>query len=367
MLPETGVGVSLYGARLMEVWTTGLSLPRVAARMATRAEDAGFDGMVVVDSQNLAGDCYVALAMAARETERLQLATGVTNPFTRHPAVTASAIASIHVESGGRAVLGIGRGDSALAHLGRAPARVAHLRRYLEAVQAYLRGDEIDFDDLSPFASEAAAPPVDTLGLDATASASKLHWLRPDLPKVPVDVSATGPKVIDAAAQLAERVTLAVGADEERLRWAIERVRASGRDVNVGAFVNVIAHPDLEVARTLASGGMSTFARFNVMHGATAGPLFEGGTDTLSRLHDAYDMRQHTRADSPQAATLDAQFVDRFGIIGPPDLCVERLRALAALGVDRFVIVGPSLGSDREAAAEAMVLFTNEVLPALRA
>jgi 5,10-methylenetetrahydromethanopterin reductase len=128
MLSETGHGVSLYGARLMEVWTTGLSLPRVAARMATRAEDAGFDGMVVVDSQNLAGDCYVALAMAARETERLQLATGVTNPFTRHPAVTASAIASIHVESGGRAVLGIGRGDSALAHIGRAPARVAHLR-----------------------------------------------------------------------------------------------------------------------------------------------------------------------------------------------------------------------------------------------
>jgi 5,10-methylenetetrahydromethanopterin reductase len=365
MLPETGDGVSLYGARLMEVWTTGLSLPRVAARMATRAEDAGFDGMVVVDSQNLAGDCYVALAMAARETERLQLATGVTNPFTRHPAVTASAIASIHAESGGRAVLGIGRGDSALAHLGRAPARVAHLRRYLEAVQSYLRGDEIAFDDLSPFAPEGAAPAVDTLGLDATAPTSQLHWLRPDLPKVPVDVSATGPKVIDAAAEIADRVTLAVGADLQRLAWAIDRVRASARDVSIGAFVNVISHPDLEVARKLATGGMSTFARFNVMHGATAGPLFEGGTDTLSRLHDAYDMRQHTRADSPQAATLDAEFVDHFGIVGPPDVCVDRLQALAALGLERIVIVGPSFGSDREAAAEAMVLFTKDVLPEL--
>src|SRR6476646_9522322 len=156
MLPDAGLGVSLYGARLMEVWTTGLSLPRVAARMATRAEDAGFDGMVVVDSQNLAGDCYVALAMAARETERLQLATGVTTPFTRHPAVTASAIASVQVESDGRAVLGIGRGDSALAHLGSAPARVAHLARYLETVQAYLRGDEIDFEELEPFAPPGA-------------------------------------------------------------------------------------------------------------------------------------------------------------------------------------------------------------------
>jgi 5,10-methylenetetrahydromethanopterin reductase len=365
MLPDTGSGVSLYGARLMEIWTTGLSLPRVAARMATRAEDAGFDGMVVVDSQNLAGDCYVALAMAARETERLQLATGVTNPFTRHPAVTASAIASIHVESGGRAVLGIGRGDSALAHLGRAPARVAHLTRYLEAVQAYLRGDEIPFDALDPFAPSDAAPSVDTLDLDATAPSSRLHWLRPDLPKVPVDVSATGPMVIDTAARLADRVTLAVGADPERISWAIDRVRACGRDVSIGAFVNVVTHQDLEVGRKLASGAMSTFARFNVMHGATAGPLFEGGTDTLSRLHDAYDMRQHTRADSPQAATLDAQFVDHFGIVGPPDVCIDRLQAIAALGVERFVIVGPSLGADREAAAEAMVLFTKEVLPEL--
>ena len=289
MLPDTGLGVSLYGARLMEVWTTGLSLPRVAARMATRAEDAGFDGMVVVDSQNLAGDCYVALAMAARETERLQLATGVTNPFTRHPAVTASAIASIHVESGGRAVLGIGRGDSALAHLGRAPARVAHLRRYLEAVQAYLRGDEIDFDDLSPFAPETAAPPVDTLGLDATATSSKLHWLRPDLAKVPVDVSATGPKVIDAAAR-ARRPRHARGrrGSTNGCGWAIDacaRVRTRRERRRVRERCR--ATPTSRSARTLASGGMSTFARFNVMHGATAGPLFDGGTDTLSRLHDA--------------------------------------------------------------------------------
>ena len=93
--------------------------------MAQRAEADGFDGWFVVDSQNLAGDCYVALAQAAAATERIQLGTGVTNPFTRHPAVTASAIASVHAASGGRAVLGIGRGDSALAHLGLAPAPVA--------------------------------------------------------------------------------------------------------------------------------------------------------------------------------------------------------------------------------------------------
>jgi len=353
------------------VWTTGLSLPQVAARMAVRAEHAGYDGMVVVDSQNLAGDCYVALAMAARETERLQLATGVTNPFTRHPAVTASAIASIQVSSGGRAVLGIGRGDSALAHLGRAPARVRHLARYVATVQAYLRGDEVAFDDLAPFVPADAPPSVGSLGLDATEASSRLHFLPAGLPKVPVDVAATGPKVLDVAGRLADRVTIGVGAHPARVAWAVEQVRAAARaagdrTVQIGAFVNVVAHPDLDVARKLVSGGMSTFARFNVMHGATAGPLFEGGTETLLRLRDRYDMRLHTRADSPQAAALDPRFVDRFGIVGPAPACVERLLELASLGIERFVVVGPSLGVDRDAALDAIRRFSDEVLPAIR-
>lgn len=46
-------------------------------------------------SQNLAGDCYIALAAAALVTSKLCLGTGVTNPVTRHPTVTAAAFASL--------------------------------------------------------------------------------------------------------------------------------------------------------------------------------------------------------------------------------------------------------------------------------
>jgi len=49
--------------------------------------------------------------------------------------------------------------------------------------------------------------------------------------------------------------------------------------VSLGAHVNVVAHPDREIGRKLASGTMSTFARFNVMHGATNGPMFDGATE----------------------------------------------------------------------------------------
>jgi 5,10-methylenetetrahydromethanopterin reductase len=352
----------------MELWTSGVSLPRYAAKHAVRVEAAGFDGLLLVDSQNLAGDTYVALTAAALATTTLQLATGVTNPFTRHPAATAAAIASVHAESGGRTVLGIGRGDSALAHLGRAPASVGYFERYLQTVLAYLRGDEVPFDALDPFMPADAPPPVDALGLAGQPSISKLHWLHPDLSTVPVDVSASGPKMIALAARHAPRITFGVGANVERLHWAIDTARAAAGDnpVSLGAHVNVVAHPDVEIGRRLASGTMSTFARFNVMHGATNGPMFDGATETLDRLHDAYDMRFHTRGDSPQAAQLDPKFVDSFGIVGPPSYCVERLQELGELGLDRFTIVGPGLGSDPDEARAATVRFNEEVLPALR-
>jgi len=106
----------------VEIWTSGAGVPGQSARRAEETERAGFAGLSFVDSQNLSGDCYVALALAARATARLKLGTGVTNPFTRHPAVTAGAIASVHADSGWRPVLGLGRGASAPPHLGLAPA-----------------------------------------------------------------------------------------------------------------------------------------------------------------------------------------------------------------------------------------------------
>ena len=100
----------------VEFWTMGAGRPGrpgsdvfSGTRQAIAAEKIGYDGIAYVDSQNLSGDCYVALALAAEATSSIKLGTGVTNSFTRHAAATASAIASIQMESGGRAYLGIGR------------------------------------------------------------------------------------------------------------------------------------------------------------------------------------------------------------------------------------------------------------------
>jgi 5,10-methylenetetrahydromethanopterin reductase len=360
----------------VEFWTTGVGFPGFSARAAERAEAAGWDGLFLVDSQNLAGDVFVAMALAARATDRLLLGTGVTNPVTRHPAVTASAVASVQAESGGRAALGIGRGDSSLAHLGLAPAPVPVFERYLERLQAYLRGEEVEFPSGAEGESGGpggAAPAVGRLGLASAPAASRLRWLPGALPKVPVLVAATGPRVIDVGARLADRVTFAVGAQPERVAWAVETARAARKDagldpdgISFGAYVNVLVHPDPAVALELASGGLATFARFQVMHGNVQGPADESQREVLERLHDAYDMTVHTMAGSPQAQQLTPEFARRFAIFGPADECVSRLRELVSLGLDHFAVVGGSIGADRQEIAKAAERFTNEVLPALR-
>src|SRR5262249_12027868 len=153
---EGGIGLAAEG------WTTGIAWPGLGERAAGRAEAAGVGGLALVDSQTLAGDPWVGLALAARESARIRLGTAVTNPVTRHPAVTAAAAVTLQVASAGRFVLGIGRGDSALAHLGRAPASVKTFKRYLRVLQAYLHGADVAFHHLG--FHETVAPPVQTLG-----------------------------------------------------------------------------------------------------------------------------------------------------------------------------------------------------------
>ncbi len=79
----------------VELWTTGVGYPGSTVRQARRAEDEGWDGIGLVDSQSLTADVYVELAMAATATTTLKVGVAVTNPITRHPAVTAGAIATV--------------------------------------------------------------------------------------------------------------------------------------------------------------------------------------------------------------------------------------------------------------------------------
>src|SRR5262245_56087057 len=74
------------------------------------AEANGFDYAWLWDSHVLWQEVYPIFTLMAVNTERIRIGPCVTNPATRHPTVTASAFATLNEISGGRMVMGIGRG-----------------------------------------------------------------------------------------------------------------------------------------------------------------------------------------------------------------------------------------------------------------
>ena len=331
----------------------GLPEPGSAPLQAELAQLAGWDGITFVDSQNLVGDPFVAIALAATAADTLRFATGVTNAFTRHPAALATVAATVQEESGGRFVLGIGRGDTALFHLGRTPMPVAEFVERVTALQAYLGGETLDCD----------------------GTPSRIRWLdRARQPKVPLDVAVSGPRMLAFAGATAEQVTLAVGADPARVGWALGLAREAavdaGRDpatISFGMYVNVGCHPDLDTARDLIAGSVAAFAHFSAMPGSTGAGLRPDDRAIVEDVGRRYDSNHHLDNTAEHTGALQAEFVDRFAIVGPPAAVTDRLAALHALGVDRFVITGPSFRSDRDQARIASTLLIEEVLPAVRA
>src|SRR6202008_3809073 len=91
---------------------------------------------------------------------------------------------------------------------------------------------------------------------------SALEWLKAmDLPKVPVDVAATGPKVIAAGARQAERITFNLGGNPERIAEGIKLARQGRKEAGLpadgltfGAYLPVAPHPDITAARLLVKG-----------------------------------------------------------------------------------------------------------------
>src|SRR5690242_10398215 len=116
----------------------------VAGQMAfaKMAEELGFDLVGYGDTQNMIPDCYVVMPAMALSTQRVLIGQLVSNPVTRHPAVTASAMSGLQEISNGRAFLGIATGDSALINIGEKFATMAQLEEYCLAVRALCAGEE---------------------------------------------------------------------------------------------------------------------------------------------------------------------------------------------------------------------------------
>jgi 5,10-methylenetetrahydromethanopterin reductase len=358
-------------AEPMQLWTYRHAAPGRFDRQARRAEDEGWDGIALGESQNLTADPFVELGIAARFTTRIKLGTGVAITATRHPATTATAIATVQEESGGRAVLGIGTGASSVAHLGMRSTPVGEFRRYLRRLAGYLAGEEVPFELETDGRGEASSSAA--MGLAAGPRSSRLRWLDPTVAKVVLDVAATGPKTIAVGALVGDRLSFATGASPTRLAWAMDTARAAREAAGLhpdtlpfGAYFPLFVHPDRSAARDLISGTVASFAHLATVLGPAVGPVDGAQRKVLTALRDSYDMDRHLGRDSPQAQVLTDDVIDAFAVAGPVSYCAERILELRELGISKFVLFGEGADIDPVELRASRVRIAEELLPALR-
>ena len=113
--------------------------------LARYGEELGYDRCWVPDSQMIWSNCYAVLALAAANTRRNKLGTGVAIAGTRIAPVTAHSIASINQIAPGRTFLGIGTGHTAMRVMGQNPMPLAEFRECLRVVRELLAGEAVAY------------------------------------------------------------------------------------------------------------------------------------------------------------------------------------------------------------------------------
>src|SRR5438034_8805383 len=116
------------------------------ADLTKLAEAQGFEYAWLFDSHVLWQEVYPIFTLMAATTSRIKIGPCVTNPATRDPTVTASALATLNEISGGRMVMGIGRGDSARRVIGQRPLTLARLEEACRLIRDLAAGREVDYD-----------------------------------------------------------------------------------------------------------------------------------------------------------------------------------------------------------------------------
>src|SRR3982074_2516426 len=109
-------------------------------KLAERADRYGYAMIGIADTPGNAMDPWVSAAIVALASRRTRIALCVTNLLTRHPAISAAAIASLDHISNGRAVLGIGAGHSGTRNVGLPKSRAQELAEGVTFIRPLPKG-----------------------------------------------------------------------------------------------------------------------------------------------------------------------------------------------------------------------------------
>jgi 5,10-methylenetetrahydromethanopterin reductase len=315
-----------------------------------RCEAAGLDGIGFVDSQLILRDVFVTLAAAAGATRRISLSPAVTNPWTRHVSVLASAAQALDEIAPDRIEVWMGRGYSSVELVGLKHATVRTMRRTILRLRRLMAGEW----DVFP-------------GVHTRMRGTGRH--------IPIIVAASGPRTLQLAGEVADGVLLSGGnpaAINRGRALVMEGIEKAGRDpseVRIIYQVSTVIRETREEAYRWVSP--QAVQRLNNQEWLTEIGIDGRGIKPPEELRHLYPELAHAE-DWDLAMDLAArvprelieQIAPHLGLIGTPEDCVARLKALEAAGVDDIFMMTVGTYNFPEAELRA---FETKIRPALAA
>src|SRR5580692_9448305 len=209
---------------------------RQAAASAKASEAAGYDGLLTMENKH---DPFLAHAIAAVSTERVELGTSVAIAFPRSPMVVANACWDLQNASRGRFVLGLGpqirpHNERRFSVPWTAPA--PRLREYVQSLHAIWTAWE-------------TGNPLRHTGTHYTFTLMPPYFVPPSqhMPMVPITLAAVGPHTLRLAGELADGARLHAFCTRRYLTESIlprltEGMARTGRDrqtfeISGGGFI----------------------------------------------------------------------------------------------------------------------------------
>ncbi|MFN0092048.1 MAG: LLM class flavin-dependent oxidoreductase [Acidimicrobiales bacterium] len=320
--------------------------------LAKTCEDLGYDMVWVPDTQMIWGDCYAYMALAAEQTSRVKLGTGVAVAGTRIAPVVAHSIASINTIAPGRTVLGIGSGNSAYRLMNLKPLPIAKFREELRVIRALLAGEEVEYT----FRGKTA--PMQLM----MAERGYVNLEDP----IPIVVSGFGPKAQALAGELGDGLFFSMPVEERSVVRSIETARrgasGAGRPFDEKAFqvvnlLNVIMLEPGESAvseRVLAQHGpyiaSSMHYLFDMVRQYDREPprhLLDVWEEYSALVARTPEHIRHLRIHAGHATFLldeerkfiTESLVREVAIVGSPEECIEQIRVLESAGCDQLVVL----------------------------
>ncbi|WP_033289216.1 LLM class flavin-dependent oxidoreductase [Amycolatopsis jejuensis] len=321
------------------------NVAEVAGEVA-RAERFGFDTAWIADSQLLWRDVWVAMGLAAARTERITLASAVTNLVTRLPSVVASAVNTVAELAPGRVWLGLGTGDSSVKPIGLSPSTRAQLRTGLTEIRRLLDGDPVPAGNREVYLQGAGG-------------------------RVPVHIAASGPRMVRMAGEVADGVLTLAGISPETVAKTVAAVRegASGRAmpvVTAGAFCALTddVERDARVLKPIclhmATIGAQDFLRLAGIELPPPPPVPDVYPDMVHAVDWEDAITLASRYVSDEAAV---RFAQTFCLFGTADEIVEQAQHAVDAGATGFYLrhVG-----NYTLPSELITDFGEQVLPRLQ-